>query len=147
MRGFLCFILGLVVGGYAIHVYDRNEFGPGGYVNDSGPDQTNMSQKIRDWHLTPEDIRADLDRTGEVVRTNAQAVGAKLDDARIIATIKAKYLIDRELSAIDIHVDCRGGDVLLTGEVASPRLIGRAVFLAMDTAGVHNVTARLRTTD
>lgn len=144
MRGFLCFILGLVIGGWAIHVYDQREFGPGGYVGDSGPNQDDLSQKIRDWHLTPEDIRADLDRSGEVVRTNAQVVGQKLDDARIVATIKAKYLIDRELSAIDIHVESHDGNVLLTGTVASPRLIGRAVLLALDTGGVRNVTARLQ---
>lgn len=140
---FLWFIIGIIIGAYGMRLYERREYARGGYVSAPGAANDTWSGRIRQWHLTPDDIRGDLDRTGEVVRSNADVVGQKLDDARIVATIKAKYLLDRDLSAIDIHVQSREGDVLLTGTVASPALIGRAVAMALDTGGVHRVVARL----
>jgi len=65
-----------------------------------------------------------------------------IDD--IVTVIKSKYVLDRDLSAVDIHVDARGGDVALVGTVASETLIGRAVALALDTDGVTHVAARLK---
>jgi len=59
--------------------------------------------------------------------------------------IKAKYVLDKDLSALDIHVESQDGLVTLTGQVASAAAIGKAVVLALDTAGVHNVTAKLET--
>lgn len=140
---FIIFILGLAIGAYAMHVYDQRELGSAGYAEASGPRQDAVSQKIEQWHLTPEDIRADLARTGQVVRENTHQVGDRLSDARIVAEIKAKYLLDKDLSAVDIHVDSSNGVVALTGTVASADLIGKAVVLALDTGGVRTVTARL----
>jgi osmotically-inducible protein OsmY len=78
-----------------------------------------------------------------VVRSKAAVAGEKITDARILTVIKAKYVLDRDLSAIDINVDCKDGDVVLNGTVASADLIGRAAVLALDTNGVRNVTSRL----
>jgi osmotically-inducible protein OsmY len=139
MRSFLWFLIGIALGAYAMRQYDRRG-GADGYV---AQQQQGWNRKIEEWHLTPDDVRNDLSRTGEVVRTNARAVGGELNDARVVATIKAKYLLDSDLSAIDIHVESHQGDVLLTGEVANRRLVGRAVALALDTGGVRRVVARL----
>lgn len=141
----IIFLLGLVIGGYAMHVYDVREFGAGGYAAEGGPVHDDWSNRIEEWHLSPDDIRADLARTGEVVRHNTRVAGEAIGDAAIVSEIKAKYLLDKDLSARDIHVYCDDGNVTLTGTVASPDLIAKAVGQALDTSGVRNVTAKLGT--
>lgn len=102
-----------------------------------------LAAKLDEWHLTPNDITADLAKTGRVVRERTAAVGETISDARILSVIKAKYVLDRGLSARSIDVDVKDGAVELTGTVDSPELVGRAVALALDTDGVHHVTSRL----
>lgn len=102
-----------------------------------------VSAKAREWKLTPENIREELGKTGQVVRSRAIAVGEKLDDARIIAVIKAKYVAEKNLSSFDIAVECDAGAVKLTGSVSSPAQIGRAMELALQTTGVHHVISDL----
>jgi len=143
---FFFFLLGAIAGGYAIHVYDQRPAGSDGYASDSHPGaavREEVTEKIQQWHLTPDDIRADLARTGEVVRENAAVAGDKISDARIVTVIKAKYVLDRDLSARDIHVEATDGRVRLSGTVASNELIAKAVMLALDTSGVRNVSAKL----
>ena len=110
---------------------------PGSSVRDSFDD------KMRQWHLTPGEIDQDLAKSGEVVRTQAATVGARISDARIITEVKAKYVLDSDLSALDIHVSSRDGKVTLEGSASSPLLIGRAVALALDTSGVSDVSSKL----
>jgi osmotically-inducible protein OsmY len=100
--------------------------------------------KLKEWHLTSDDIRADLAKTGVVVRENAARAKVKVADARIVASIKAKYVLEKDISASAITVDCTEGDVMLTGTVASEDLIGKAVALALDTDGVQHVKAQLK---
>jgi osmotically-inducible protein OsmY len=102
-----------------------------------------VSAKAREWKLTPEDIRDELTKTGQVVRSRAVAVGEKLDDVRIIAVIKGKYVAEKNLSSFDIAVECDDGAVKLTGSVNSSAQIGRAVELALQTPGVHHVISNL----
>lgn len=136
---FFFFILGLAVGGYAMYHYDETQ---GVHVS-MAPAQEKIDQKLVDWHLTKADIQADLAKTGEVVRTKAAQAGSTMTDARIHTVIKAKYVLDRDLSARDIDVTVTQGAVSLTGAVASEEQLGRAVGLAMDTDGVTTVSARL----
>lgn len=102
---------------------------------------------LREWHLTPEDIRRQVDRAGQVIRREGGALGQRIDtamlDPRIITTIKAKYTLDPELSAWDIAVSSRDGHVTLGGTVNEPDLAVRAVVLALDTRGVVDVTSDL----
>ena len=102
-----------------------------------------ISDKLAAWHLAPDDIRADLARTGEVVRAKSQVAGARIADARIVTVIKAKFVLDHYLSARDLRVESHDGQVTLAGTVSSPDLIGRAVALALDTDGVRNVASRI----
>jgi len=142
---FFIFLLGLFIGGFAVHYYDRNEPGETAVASDSRATRDNISDKLAQWHLSSDDIKADLAKTGQVVRENTRAAGEHLSDARIVTVIKAKYVLDKDLSALDIHVDSQDGLVTLTGTVASAEAIGKAVVLALDTSGVHNVTAKLST--
>lgn len=97
-------------------------------------------------HLTGDDIKQELDRTGRVVRRQARELGKALaeSDAGITAKIKAKLLADRELSAAGISVNTTAGRVTLAGHVASLKQIGRAIALAYDTDGVREVTSTLQ---
>jgi osmotically-inducible protein OsmY len=142
---FFIFLLGLVIGGAAVHYYDHNESGETPVATESSNMRDNISDKLARWHLTSDDIKADLAKTGQVVRENTKVAGDHLNDARIVTLIKAKYVLDKDLSALDIHVESQDGLVTLTGTVASAASIGKAVVLALDTSGVHNVTAKLET--
>jgi osmotically-inducible protein OsmY len=102
-----------------------------------------VADKLEAWKLTPENIKDDLAKTGGVVRSKAIAAGERIADARVTAVVKAKYVLDADLSAIDIGVECKDGEVTLTGTVASPGLIGRAIALALDTNGVRHVVSKL----
>jgi hyperosmotically inducible protein len=100
------------------------------------------------WHLTGDDIKNDLARTGKVVRRSACDAGAAIADAtadaRVTAKIKAKLVTDRELSARNISVNTTDGHVTLAGMVLSPELIGKVMLLALETDGVRDVTSNLQ---
>jgi hypothetical protein len=111
-------------------------------------DEDYFSRKLRDWNLDPEDVRAELNRAGRILREKGRALGSRLaeetSDVRIIAVIKAKYTLDEELSARQITVGCKDGHVTLGGTAQSPEQIGRAIVLALDTDGVVDVDSSLR---
>jgi hyperosmotically inducible periplasmic protein len=106
-----------------------------------------ISAKLTEWNLTPSDIKADLEKSGRVVREKTLAAGEKvggtLDNARIVTVINGKYVGDSELSALKINVDASNGVVTLKGSVASVELIGRAIALALHTDGVSQVVSLL----
>lgn len=106
-----------------------------------------IHDKLVDWNLTPADIKADLEKTGRVVRSKAAAVGAKtgevFDNARVVTVINAKLVADSQLSALKINVDAADHIVTLRGNVGSVELIGRAITLALDTDGVTQVISLL----
>ncbi len=149
---FFVLIFGALCGAIVWHFYRQEESPTVGQRVDSAVDKTReaaaeakdtVAAKAEDWKLTPENIKAELAKTGRVVRSKAKAVGERMDDARIIAVIKGKYVVDSDLSALAISVDCRDGDVKLTGSVSSEQHIGRAVTLALQTHGVRNVVSLL----
>jgi len=102
-----------------------------------------VAAKAEEWKLTPDNIKDELGKTGRVVRSRAIAAGERMDDARIVAVIKGKYVVEKDLSSFDISVECRDGAVKLTGSVNFPAQIGQAVALALQTSGVHNVVSDL----
>jgi osmotically-inducible protein OsmY len=102
-----------------------------------------VASKAEDWKLDSASIKDELAKTGRVVRSKAKEAGEVIGDARIIAVIKGKYVVQKELSAFAITVDCTDGKVLLTGSVTSPEHIGKAVTLALETGGVHDVVSQL----
>jgi hyperosmotically inducible protein len=65
-------------------------------------------------------------------------------DPVILSQIKAKYAIDPDVSAVGIDVDVEGGNVTLTGDVASAAVKHRAETLARSVPGVKNVKNGLK---
>ncbi|MDR0902803.1 MAG: BON domain-containing protein [Opitutaceae bacterium] len=106
-----------------------------------------VAQKLVEWKLTASEIKDELAKTSRVVREKAQSAGAAIStgvsNTRIVAVIKAKYTLDRDLDTAGIGVDCDAGKVTLTGALADPALVGRAITLALDTEGVREVVSLL----
>ena len=111
----------------------------------------NMSDALRakldTLDLHADKIKDELARTGKIVRSKTQDIGAKVadaaSDARVVTEIKAKYAMDSTLSAWSISVGCTQGHVTLAGTVSSYDDIGRAVAIAFDVDGVLDVTSTL----
>lgn len=106
-----------------------------------------VSGKLTEWKLTTSDIKADLEKGTRVVRSKANATGAKagamFDNAKVVTVINGKLVADSQLSALKINVDADKGVVTLKGSVKSPELIGRAMVLALDTEDVWQVVSLL----
>ena len=106
-----------------------------------------LSAKLDTLGLRTDQINEELTRNGKIFRSKTQATGDQAADAaadaRAIATIKAKFAADGTLSVWNIAVGCTQGHATLSGTVAAPDDIGRAVALALDTDGVRDVTDTL----
>lgn len=83
--------------------------------------------------------------SGAVPTTGTGTGGAapRLDDARITASIQAKYFLDNSLKGRRIDVDARQGVVTLRGEVASDNERAQALLLARTTEGAERVEDNL----
>lgn len=107
-----------------------------------------ISAKMVEWKLTPDDLKSDLEKSGRIVRqksrTAGEAVGEAVDSARIVTVLNGKLVADPDLSAFKINVDADKGIVTLKGSVTSSRLVGRVMFLALETNGVTEVVSELR---
>jgi hypothetical protein len=145
------FLLALVVIGVVVYFITQRAPSPlarGTAENRTAPATTEPrreSPRTTERPVTADNLREDLSKTGEAVRAKAKAAGEKIDDARVVAMIKGKFALDRDLSALGISVACEDGIVTLAGAVASDSLASRAVDLAQATDGVVEVRSQLTT--
>lgn len=153
---FIFFLIGAVAGGLTLYLYkDSPPAATEGVAAPRTPSiadkaratavdaRDSISRKLEDWDLDTDAIKRDLAKGGEIVRSKAKVAGEKITDARIITVIKAKYVVERDLSAMDISVACTDGAVTLSGVVPTAEHLGRAVAIALDTDGVHNVNSTI----
>jgi hyperosmotically inducible protein len=107
-----------------------------------------VEAKMVAWHLTGDDIEKELTATGKVVRRQmgdfGVAVADDFSDRKITAKIKAKYALDKEVSAFGVEVTTTDGRVTLSGNVSSNKQISKAMMLALETDGVREVSSTLR---
>ena len=93
-------------------------------------------------------IADELKRTGRVVRRRAgrtaETVAEATKDARTTAAIKARLALDPSLSALEVSVDTTDGRVTLAGRAASAADIARAIEIAFEQDGVHEVVSTLQ---
>lgn len=156
VRFFLGLIVGIVIGGAALWFYQGNSHNARPQTSagkvDQGAKSTGgtIQDKLRSWHLTGDDIKNDLAKTGRVIREKSQQAGHAISDAtadaRITTAIKAKLVRDSDLSAWHISVSTANGIVTMSGTVSSPDDIGKAMLLAMETDGVKQVISTLQVT-
>jgi hyperosmotically inducible periplasmic protein len=154
MKTFLVLLVGLTIGGAAVWFYTNYRNDP--RVRSAGQKVETAAKSARDaatnqlqvLHLRPEDIKDELARTGQVVRRAAvdagHAIADATADARTTAAIKAKLFASRDLSALNISVNTTAGVVTLSGSVATPEHISKAILLAMETDGVREVVSTLQ---
>ena len=80
---------------------------------------------------------------GYEVGKDDRSIGTKVDDASITSGVKAKFIKDAEIDALDINVDTYEGVVTLHGNVPSRSARDRAMQLARSVKGVKDVRSRL----
>ncbi|MGN6555300.1 MAG: BON domain-containing protein [Verrucomicrobiota bacterium] len=151
---FFVFLIGIAVGGVAVWLYCSNpntvrQHPTGESAESSAQSAGNaIRDKLQSLHLNSDEIKDELNRTGQVIRQNAEQAGQKIADAtadaRITAAIKAKLVGDPDLSAWDISVNTTDGIVTLSGSVSNADQIGKAVLLALEADGVKRVISTLQ---
>jgi hypothetical protein len=154
MKALIVLIVGIVIGGAVVWMYSTKD---GQSASKSAGDQIEgaakttrdaFQEKIRVLDLRPEQIKDDLDRTGKVIRRKAREMGQAISDAtadaRVTAAIKGKLVANKDLSVLSISVNTTEGIVTLSGSVNSMEDISKAMLLAMDTEGVHEVISTLQ---
>lgn len=73
------------------------------------------------------------------LRGAAQVVRETSQDVAITAKVHTALSLSKRLSALDIKVESRQGEVTLTGQVPSKQLKEAAGAIAQDTLGVRQV--------
>ena len=147
-------IVGVLVGAAAVFFYATSQGratvkATGGQIETTTKSaRDGLQEKMKQYNLTPEQIKADLTRTGQVVRRKAAEAGQALADAtadaRTTGAIKARLVAHPDLSAMNITVNTTEGVVTLSGSVNSAEDISKAMLLAMETDGVKEVISVLQ---
>jgi osmotically-inducible protein OsmY len=69
--------------------------------------------------------------------------GQKLDDATLVAKVKAELLRSSEVSGLAVNVDAKNGVVTLSGHAGTETERARAAEIAQTTSGVAKVDNRI----
>jgi hyperosmotically inducible periplasmic protein len=128
MKTLIILLLGAILGVLGYQYYQRTQ-------------HPTLSQRAGDVADKTRDTAGDLKDT---VVEKSRAAGEKLDDARIVAAIKGKFVMEKDLPALAISVASTDGHVTLTGTLESEALILRAVKIARETGGVTDVSSKLK---
>jgi hyperosmotically inducible periplasmic protein len=154
MKTFVVLLVGVAIGIAAVwyfnHDKNNSQFRSAGEEIKSTAKNAGdaISDKLSSWHLDRDSISNEMAKTGKVIREKSSEAGKSISDAtadaRVSTAIKAKLVKDSDLSAWDIHVSTTDGVVTLSGTVASPELIGKAMELALDTDGARQVISTLQ---
>jgi hyperosmotically inducible periplasmic protein len=82
--------------------------------------------------------------TGPDTRSTTEKASNTLGDATITTKVKSKFAADRDVSALDIHVDTDNGVVKLSGSAKSRDEARKAETIARNTEGVKSVDNNIR---
>lgn len=151
---FVGVILGAALCGLGVLYFSdhtlRVDVGEAGKQIESAATETKdyVQQKADSLNLSTTNIKDEMAQMGAVIRRKAtdagQAVADAAADARITTTIKGKLVADPNLSALSISVSTTDGLVTLSGTASSPENIRKAIQLAWDTDGVHQVVSTIQ---
>ncbi|MFZ2854817.1 MAG: BON domain-containing protein [Rhodocyclaceae bacterium] len=71
------------------------------------------------------------------------SVGTKIDDSIVTTKVKSALLTDPDVKSLDLKVETRNGEVMLSGFVASQGQVDRAIAVARSVPGVSLVTNKM----
>ncbi len=152
MKTFLILVIGIGVG-LGIYWYYHNpdadqKLATAREQLSNGVDETRSRIGATVSNIDTEQIKEELAQTGRIVRKKTEEAGQKIADAtadaRITTSIKSKFALDPELSALSISVNTTQGKVTLAGTVSSHDLIKKAINLALQTDGATEVVSTLQ---
>ncbi|MCE2390311.1 MAG: BON domain-containing protein [Proteobacteria bacterium] len=81
--------------------------------------------------------------TGAYVLNDERSASQIAKDTAITSGVKAKFIRDEYIKALDINVDTRNGNVVLFGNVPNQEIENHAVLLARSVKNVVGVTSRM----
>ncbi len=148
MKTLLLLIVGIAlgVGGYMYFKEPQNR----AIIERTGDNISQGAEKVREGiaDLDTEEIKAELKRSGRVIRTKAEKAGAVIKDAtvdaRITTSIKSAFALEPDLSALRISVNTTDGVVTLAGSASSAEDIKKAISIAFKTEGVTEVISTIQ---
>lgn len=151
MKALPIFMAGIVIGGAIVwYIESRRSPTPkaGELQSPIAAAGHALQDKLRSLNLSTEEIKDEMAREGRVIRQKMQEAGQTVadatSDARTTAAIKGKLIADPDLSALNVSVNTTQGVVTLSGTVSSEEKIGKAMLLALQTDGVHEVISTLQ---
>lgn len=71
------------------------------------------------------------------------SVGTQIDDGIVTAKVKSALLTDPGVKSLDLKVETRNGEVMLSGFAASQGQVDRAISVARSVPGVLQVTNKM----
>ena len=83
---------------------------------------------------------ADAKDSASGTSSKTETMKESVSDTAITTKIKADFAVDKQVSALKIHVDTDKGVVKLTGNAKTQAEADKAVSIAKDTKGVVSVT-------
>jgi osmotically-inducible protein OsmY len=87
---------------------------------------------------------ATLGTAGCAGTPTSTSVGEKIDDSVITSRVKARFVEDKTVSALDIKVETFKGTVQLSGFANSLAEVSRATEIARNVPGVRSVVNDIR---
>ncbi|MEO6854910.1 MAG: BON domain-containing protein [Rhodoferax sp.] len=70
-------------------------------------------------------------------------VGTEIDDTVVTASVKSALLADADVKSVDVKVETRKGEVMLSGFVDSQAQIERATAITNGVAGVKSINNKM----
>jgi hypothetical protein len=123
----------VAVGSFLLGYWSINRTRETGSIGTSGSTPADVSERARERGA----------EIGERVGAAAGEAGVALADAALSAKIKSKMALDDAVKAIDVSVHTTNGVATLTGAVRTAAERERAVRLARETEGIHQVVDRI----
>lgn len=75
---------------------------------------------------------------------SSRSLGETIDDAALVAKVRAALRLDKETRPLRLEVSARGGTVVVEGNVPSPSLRTRVLERVASVSGVESVDDRMR---
>jgi len=87
---------------------------------------------------------ADAKDSASSTTSRTETVKESLDDTAITTKIKTDFAVDKQVSALKIHVDTDKGVVTLKGDAKTKEEADKAVSIAKNTKGVVSVKNEIK---